>query len=113
MRVETVARTRVDLEPGKVPAHGLRGTDRGLDIVDREHKQLGVFGAGGGEQIQPRGVAIVDLVAEAAHRLHLLGAGVERGEGDVLEVQNAPDDLTHPAESSEDRKSTRLNSSHL
>jgi hypothetical protein len=68
------------------------------DVVDREHEDLGEVGAGGAQQLQARGVAVVDAVAELAHEIHLLEARLERGEGDLLHAQGAGDHLPETPE---------------
>ena len=55
-------------------------------------------GAGGLQQLQPRRVAVVHLVAEAAHEVDLRDARLQRGERDAAHAQHAADDLAEAAE---------------
>ena len=73
-RVLPVARPRDDLEMREVPPHELGGAHRRVDVVDREHEHFGARRAGSLQHLQARRVAVVHLVAEAAHEVDLRDA---------------------------------------
>ena len=70
-------------------AHQYRSADGGLDVVDGEHQKPRALRARSPQQVKPRGVAVEDLVAEAAHEVDVRLAAVEGGEGDALDAQHA------------------------
>ncbi len=88
-----VARPRQQRHVGEVGAQQLGDLQAGLDVIDGEDEQPGVLHMGGAQQRQAGGVAVVDLVAELAHEIHLFGAGVQRGERHALRVEQPSDDL--------------------
>ena len=97
-----IARAREDFQVRKVLADQFRGAHRGLDVVDGEHEDLRILGMRGAQQFQTRGVAVENLVAEAAQKIDLGLTGFERGKGDLLGAQDAADDLSEAAEARDD-----------
>ena len=67
-------------------------------------KQLRVLGAGGAQQVEPRRVAVVDLVAEAAHEVDLRRLISSAVNGIRLRAQHAADDLAEAAEAGDDHR---------
>ena len=63
---------------------------------------------GGAQQVEPRGVAVVHLVAEAAHEVDVRLAAVERGERQPLDAQHARHDLPEAAEAGDDDRDVVL-----
>ena len=86
----------------KMLAHQFRRSHRRDHVVDGEHKDLGVFGLGRAQQVELGRVAEIGAAAEAADRLHLFCADVERRERNVARVQHPADDLTDPSETGDD-----------
>ena len=72
-----VTRAGEDLQARELLARQHRSARRGLDVVDRQHQDARARGARGAQQIQPRGIPVVDLVAEAPHEIHVRLAAVE------------------------------------
>src|ERR1700731_2982316 len=72
----------------KVLADQVHGAYRCFDVVDGEHKDLGVLGMSRAQQLQPRCVAVKDLIAEAAQEVDLRLTGFERRERYLLGPQN-------------------------
>ncbi len=70
----------------------------GLDVIDGKHEYRRLVRAGRAQQIQSRGVAVVDLVAEAAYEVHVRLVAVQRGERNAARPQDARDDLAKAAE---------------
>src|SRR5580658_2114111 len=103
-----VARAREDLQVRKLLAHQHRGAHRGVDVFDRQHQHLGALCAGRAQQVEPRGVAVIDLVAEAAHEIDVRLADVERREGQTLDPQHARYDLPEAAEAGDDHRDVVL-----
>ena len=97
-----VAGARENLQSRKVLAHDLRRAHRGIHIVDREHEEIGGLRACGAQQVEPRGIAVVDAVAEATHEVDVRLTRIERGEFDVPRTQHARDDLPDAAEAGDD-----------
>ena len=85
-----------------MPAHQLGRAHRGVDVVDRQHEHFGARRAGSLQQLQPRRIAVVHLVAEAAHEVDLRDARLQRGERDPAHAQDAADDLADAAEAGDD-----------
>ena len=86
-----------------MPPHQLGGAHRGLDVIDGEHEHLGALGARGAQQVQPRSVAVVDLVAEAAHEVDVLRRSTSSAvNGMPAHAQDAADDLPDAAEARDD-----------
>src|SRR6266699_2176116 len=100
--VLAIARAGVDLEARKVLARQCGSALRGIRVVDREHQDPGAIGPRGAQQLEPRGIAVVDLVAEAAHEIDVRLAVVEGGEGDPLHAQDACHDLPDAPEAGDD-----------
>ena len=92
--MHAIARAGEDRQIGKVPAHDCGGLHRRLDVVDRQHEELRVARPGRFEQLEPRCVAVVHLVAEFAHEVDLLVVHFDRRERNARHSQNARDDLT-------------------
>ena len=86
----------------EIPLGHLHHPQRLLQVVECHHQHAGALGAGGAEQVRPRRVAVIDLVAETADHLHLFGVLLQRGEGDAAHPQDAADDLPDPAEAADD-----------
>ena len=99
-----VARPRHDRELREVLARQVHQREVALDVVDRHHQHLGLAGTGHAQQVEPRGVAVVHLPAEAPRRLHLIGADVEHGGAASAGEQQAPDDLPVAAEAGDDHR---------
>lgn len=82
--------------------HDLRRPQAVINIVNRQNQNLSRIGAGGPTQVQPRGVAVIDLVAKVFDEVYLIGGNVEGRRGDLPGGQNAPDNLTDTSESDND-----------
>ena len=95
------ARARI-LRCGKCSRHELRGAHRGVDVVDREHEDFGARRAGSLQQFEARRIAVVHLVAEAAHEVDLRDARLQRRERNPAHAQDAADDLADAAEAGDD-----------
>ena len=100
--MDAVARPRIDRQIGKMLAHHLRDPERGLDIVDGEHEGARLVGLRRAQDVEPSGVAVIDLRAEPPHEIHLLDIRVERGEGNAPGAQDARHDLPEAAEARDD-----------
>ena len=79
-----------------------RGANVRVRVVGGQHEDLGAVGVRRAQQVGAGRVAVVDLGAEAAGNIHLVGAVLQRGEGDLLRAHHAPDDLPDPAEAGDD-----------
>src|SRR2546422_9147325 len=79
-RSHAVARAREDRNLREMLANDRRRLHRGLDVVDGEHEELGFAGLRRLQQLEARGVAVVDLASEAPDEIHLLVAHLERRE---------------------------------
>ncbi len=102
MRMAAVAGAGEDFEVREVPPRHVHHAQRFLHVLERHDEDLGRLGPRGAQQVWPAGIAVVHLVAEAAHGLDLGGILLEGGEGDALQPQDAGDDLTDPAEAADD-----------
>ena len=101
-RMLAIARAGENPQAREIFAHHLRRAHRCVDVVDRKHEEIGRFGSGRAQQIQPRCIAVIDLVAEAAHEVDVRLTRIERGEFDVPGTQYARDDLPDAAEACDD-----------
>ncbi len=102
MRVRAVAGAGVDRQIGIAAPDNLRRAHGALDVVDSEHEGARAVRVGGVEDLRPARVAVERLTAEPFDELHLLGADVERGEGDALCPQDARHDLAEAPEAGDD-----------
>ena len=103
-----VAGPRKNGQVRKVLADHLHRAYRRLDIIDGHHEDLGVLGMSRAQQFQPRGVAVKDLIAEAAQEVDLCLAGFERGERNIFGAKNTADDLTEASEACDDDLGVKL-----
>ena len=71
MHMSAVARPRVDRQIGKMLPHDLGDPERRLDIVDSQHEGARLVGARGAQNVEPAGIAVIDLRAEALHKVNL------------------------------------------
>src|SRR5262249_38216626 len=92
-RMLAIAGARKDGQLRELLAHERRGAYRGIDVIDRQHEHARVLRTGRTQQIEPRGVTVVDLVAEASHEIDVGLTAVERGERQSLHPQNTRHDL--------------------
>ena len=100
--MDAVARPRIDRQVGKMLAHDLRDPERGFDIVDGEHEGARLVGLRRAQDVEPAGIAVIDLRAEPPHEIHLLDVRIERGEGNAPGAQDARHDLPEAAEARDD-----------
>src|ERR1035441_2341718 len=87
-----------NLQMREMLADQFRGLHRRFDVVDGEHEHFCILGMGGTQQFEPRGVAVENLIAETAQKIHLSLAGLERREGNLAGAQNPADDLAEAPE---------------
>ncbi|MNT36051.1 hypothetical protein D3C72_1721090 [compost metagenome] len=98
----SVLGARQYLKVREVFLHHLDDGDRSGRVIDGEHQQLGLVGAGGVQQIEPAGIAIEDLIAVLAQHLDLAGILLEYGGADAVAMQQTAHDLTEAAEAGDD-----------
>ena len=82
--------------------HLPRSPQGGLHVVDGEDEHLRLVRPRRPEQVQARGVAVEDLVAEALQEVDLRRVGVHGGEGDAPGPQHPADDLPESPEARDD-----------
>src|SRR5258705_13677524 len=85
-----------------MPAYQRRSFHRCFNVVDREHEQLGLAGLRRLQQFETRCIAIVNLVAVAAHEIDLLVVRIECGKRYPAHSQYAGDDLTDASVAGDD-----------
>src|SRR6185437_8670206 len=66
-----IARARIDRQIGKMCSHHFRYTKRAVDLIDGEHESTSLVGARRAQDIEAACIAVVDLRAEAPHKIHL------------------------------------------
>jgi hypothetical protein len=96
------SRARIDRQVRKVLPHRLGHPERVLDIIDGKHEGGRLVGLSGTQDIDPSGVAVIDLSPEPLHEIHLLDIRIERGEGNLAGAQHARDDLTEASQARND-----------
>ena len=77
------------LEIGEVAPRRLDDFQRLLAVVDGDDERLRLRRARGLQQVVARGVAVIDLVAELAQRIDLLGVMIEHHGADAAGLQEA------------------------
>ena len=87
-----------DSQVWEMPLHELGSAQARIDVVDRQHQHLRMFGAGRTQHFQSRRIAVIELVAETAHEIDLRRAHFECGEGNAPRSQQACHDRSDPAE---------------
>jgi hypothetical protein len=85
-----------------VAAHERGRPHRSLDVVDGQHEQPRVLCPGRLQKLEARGIAVVDLVAEAAHEIDLLVARLQRREMHAAHRQHPRHDLAEAAVAGDD-----------
>src|SRR5690242_11699443 len=75
-----------------------RSANRGVCVVDCDDEHGRCLCPCCPQQVQARGVAVIDLVAEAPDEIDVCLVGIERCEGDSTCGQNTSDDLSEPTE---------------
>ena len=83
MHMGAVSGARIDRQVWEMLPHDLGDAKRVLDIVDREHEGPRLVGLRRPQDVEPPGVAVIDLGAEALHEIDLRDIGIERGERDA------------------------------
>ena len=100
--MHTIEGAREHAQVRKVAQHRCGDRERAVAVVDRQHEHLRIFGARGFEQIEPRGIAVVDAIAELAQRLDLLGVMIEHDGAAAVRLQQAHDRHAEPAMAGDD-----------
>ena len=95
--------SRNDGQIREMPGNCLRGPDRCLDVVDRQHEKPGMFCAGRTQEVQFRRIAVVHDVPALADHIDLGCVNLERGKRPANDRQQAADNLAEAAESGDER----------
>ena len=74
----------------------------GFFIADGDDKEFGLLGAGGVEDVESGGIAIVHFEAESAGEFDVFGVGFEDDWAEALRAKEAADVVAVAAEASED-----------
>ncbi len=76
-------------------------------MIQRDDQQLRLLRPRRPQQVRPRRIAEIDLVAEPPNHIDLAQVPLQRGERDPVHPQHTPDDLAKPPEPADDHRRIR------
>ena len=81
-----------------------RGVHRIFNVINRQDKDFGMLNAGRPQNVRLGRVAVIQLTAVVADKIDFIQAAVNRGEGLVLDMRHAGDNLPETAEAGNDHR---------